>query len=398
MRSRTSFWKPFMTDSTMMSAATPSAMPSMDTPEMKEMKPLRRVARPARVYRQPRRSSYGVCIQRGLCIPDNPPLPLSTLARPVSTHLLIPFAAASAPECQALLPGLALPNLQALLQRLAEQPADRGDDHSLSRRTNAPWRARWVCRWPMAPSPGPAAQSDAPTVPQAWFSLCHYQVATGQVNLLPGAQLGLDAADSRALFDALAPLCAEDGIALRWDSSTEWHASGEPLRGIACASLDRASGRQVGDWMPPSPANPTGARLLQRLQSEAQMLFYSHPVHDARAARGLLAVNGFWVHGAGALEAAPSLQAPPAMPDGLRQAALLGDWPAWAQAWQALDTGDVAALLATAQRGEPVTLTLCGERHARSWTTAPASAFARLGRSIKQLFGSAPISDTLKDL
>ena len=49
-------------------------------------------------------------------------------------------------------------------------------------------------------------------------------------------------------------------------------------------------------------------------------------------------------------------------------------------------------------RGEPVTLTLCGERHARTWTTAPASAFARLGRSIKQLFGTAPIGDTLKDL
>jgi hypothetical protein len=36
-------------DSTMISAATPNAMPSIDTPEMKEMKPLRRVARPARV-------------------------------------------------------------------------------------------------------------------------------------------------------------------------------------------------------------------------------------------------------------------------------------------------------------------------------------------------------------
>jgi hypothetical protein len=49
MRSRTSFWKPFITLSTMISAATPSAMPSIDTPEMKEMKPLRRPARPARV-------------------------------------------------------------------------------------------------------------------------------------------------------------------------------------------------------------------------------------------------------------------------------------------------------------------------------------------------------------
>jgi hypothetical protein len=49
MRSRTSFWKPFMTLSTMMSAATPRPMPSMDTPEMNEMKPLRRVPRPPRV-------------------------------------------------------------------------------------------------------------------------------------------------------------------------------------------------------------------------------------------------------------------------------------------------------------------------------------------------------------
>ena len=33
----------------MISAATPSEMPSIDTPEMKEINPLRRVARPARV-------------------------------------------------------------------------------------------------------------------------------------------------------------------------------------------------------------------------------------------------------------------------------------------------------------------------------------------------------------
>ncbi len=42
MRSRTSFWKPFITDSTMISAATPSAMPSIETAEMNEMKRLRR--------------------------------------------------------------------------------------------------------------------------------------------------------------------------------------------------------------------------------------------------------------------------------------------------------------------------------------------------------------------
>ena len=49
IRSVTSFWKPFITLSTTISAATPSAMPNIETAEMKEMKPLRRVARPARV-------------------------------------------------------------------------------------------------------------------------------------------------------------------------------------------------------------------------------------------------------------------------------------------------------------------------------------------------------------
>lgn len=313
-------------------------------------------------------------------------------------HLLIPFAAASAPECQALLPGLKLPKLQALLALLSEQPADRGDDHQLSPPHERALARALGLQVADGQIPWAAAQSEAPTAPQAWFSLCHYQVGMEQVTLLPGAQLALDDAESRALFEAFEPLCAEDGLALRWDSATEWHVSGEPLRGIACASLDRVSGRMVDAWMAESPANPAGGRLLRRLQSEAQMLFYTHPVHDARTARGLLPVNGFWVHGAGALDAVPTLGEAPSMPDTLRQAALRADWSGWQRSWQALEAGEIAALLAAAQRGEPVTLTLCGERHARTWTTVPVSAFARLGRSIKQLFGTTPIADTLKDL
>ena len=45
MRARSSFWKPFITDSTTISAATPSAMPAIEMSEMKEMKWLRRLAR-----------------------------------------------------------------------------------------------------------------------------------------------------------------------------------------------------------------------------------------------------------------------------------------------------------------------------------------------------------------
>ena len=45
MRSRISRWKPLITASVVISAATPIAMPRMEASEMKEMKPLRRLAR-----------------------------------------------------------------------------------------------------------------------------------------------------------------------------------------------------------------------------------------------------------------------------------------------------------------------------------------------------------------
>lgn len=331
-------------------------------------------------------------------IPDNRAMPAPPLVTEPSCHLLVPFAAASAPECQALLPALQLPRLTLLLSLLIEQAPDLGENETLS-----PPHERALARalgLPVADGriPWVAAQSDTPTLPQAWFSPCHFQVGMGMVQLLPIPQGDFPEDEGRALMDSLAPFCAEDGIRLQYDSPTLWHACGEALRGLACASLDRVSGRQVDAWMAESPDNPAGALLLKRLQSEAQMLFYAHPVHDARTARGQLPVNGFWVHGAGALDIEPTPTRPPDMPDTLRQAALRADWAAWKTAWTALDAGVIADLLAAAQRGEPVTLTLCGERHARTWTTSAPSAWARLTRPFTKLLGHPPARLILEDL
>ncbi len=321
-----------------------------------------------------------------------------TTASAAARHLLIPFAAASDGACRALFPALQLPNLQALLGWLACAHTDSGDDHTLS-----PPHERALARaLGLAPADGlipwAAGQSDAPAAPQAWFSPCHFQIGTDHISLIPGEQIALDAADSRALLEALTPYCAEDGITLRFDSATRWHASGEALRGIACASLDRVSGRAVDGWMPASPANPVGSQLLKRLQSEAQMLFYSHLAHDARTARGLLPVNGFWVHGAGALDAPIPETAAPSVPDTLRQAALRTDWPAWQRAWTQLDATDIKSLLEAARLGEAVSLTLCGERSAQTWVNAPRSTGARIARLFKKLLGAAPAWKALEAL
>ena len=255
---------------------------------------------------------------------------------------------------------------------------DSGTDHSLSApHERALAHAIGLVRadgsaYPDGRLPWAAAHSDTPELPQAWFTPCHFQVGMEQVTLLPGDQLGLTDEHARPLFDALAPYCAEDGITLRYESATRWHASGEVLRGIACASLDRVGGRSVEAWMTDSTANPAGGQLLKRLQSEAQMLFYTHPAHDA--ARSAAPAPASTASGSAAR--APSttrltLRAAPAMPDALRSAALQADWARWKDAWAALDNSDIQDLLDRARRGEPVTLTLCGER-SRSASPTPA--------------------------
>ena len=309
-------------------------------------------------------------------------------------HLLVPFASASAPECRAVLRDLALPNLSALLAALAPQPPDTGEDQAFS----TP-HERALARWLGLPTddgriPWTAAASDQPTQPQAWFTPSHFQVGMDQVTLLPGDQIGLEEADSRALFDALAPFCAEDGIALVYESATRWHAQGEPLRDLMCASLDRVSGRSVADWTP----SQGRSQLITRLQSEAQMLFYTHAVNDRREAARAYIVNGFWVHGAGALAHPPAKVAPPTQPDGLRQAALRADWAAWRAAWLALDAGAIAQALQRVRDGKPFTLTLCGERSAQIWAPPPTGLGQKIGRLFNALRGAQPAWKTLETL
>lgn len=321
-------------------------------------------------------------------------MPLPHIEPDSAQHLLVPFASASAPECQAVLRDLALPNLSALLAALAPQPADNGDDQAFS----TP-HERALARWLGLPAddgriPWAAAASKQPTQPQAWFSPCHFQVGMDQVTLLPGDRIGLEEADSRALLNALAPFCAEDGIALAFESATRWHAQGEPLRDLVCASLDRVSGRSVADWTPSQGRSP----LITRLQSEAQMLFYTHTVNDRREAARASIVNGFWVHGAGALAQPPANVAPPTQPDTLRQAALRADWAAWRAAWLALDAGAVAQGVQRVRASAPFTLTLCGERSAQTWTPPPSGLGQKIGRFFNAFRGSPPAWKTLEAL
>ena len=95
------------------------------------------------------------------------------------------------------------------------------------------------------------------------------------------------------------------------------------------------------------------------------MLLHTHPINDAREARGALPVNSFWLSGTGRSQAPEAAASLPTVDERLRAPLLAEDWAGWAEAWQALDAQVLSALDAQATRGESVSLSLCGERHAR---------------------------------
>ncbi len=291
-------------------------------------------------------------------------------------HVLIPFAFSNSEGCAIALRTLTLPQLEKLLTHLTPLPLDGGDESSLS-----PPHERALARalgLPVADGLIPWAARQAQATEGAWgfITPCHWQVGSKHIVMSSGALPDFPAPESQALLAAMQPYFAEDGITLHYEQPSRWLARSDAFDGLAAASLDRVIGRNVANWMPQG----AGAARLQRLQSEMQMLLYTHPVNEARAARGVPPVNSFWLSGTGALPdrfAQAALAPAPLTVNTLRDAALREDWAAWTQAWQALDATECTALLAALDRGERSEFTLCGERNAQTFSAQPQTYWKR---------------------
>ena len=273
-------------------------------------------------------------------------------------------------------------NLARLLQRMKPLETDQGETFSLStphERVLArahglvgqddfvdgliPWAA-WE-----------AAKSIANADGKAWAFItpCHWAMGREHATLSDPHTLALSASESQTLLEAMQPYFATEGITLHLAAPDRWLAEGEVFRHQPTASIDRVLGRNVDPWLPGAKT----AGSLRRLQNEMQMLLYTHPLNDERAAARQLSVNSFWISGSGAL-GKPVAGASPELitTRTLAQAIFKDDWSAYAQAWAELDAGPIARLLARQRSGERVRLSLCGERNAQTFETAPASIFS----------------------
>lgn len=298
-------------------------------------------------------------------------------------HLVLPYAGALTPAAAQAASSLALPHLEGLLARLTPTHRDSGDELTLSPPHERAWAA--AAGWPLVDGLLPLAaaaarrdglaRDDAPAGDAPGWGLLsptHWHFGTEQASLMDPAGLALDDADARELFDTLQVLFNDDGWQLLWGAPTRWYLRHASLATLPTASLDRVVGRNVDPWL----TNHPQARPFRRRQVEAQMLLHTHPVNSRREARGKLPVNSFWLSGTG--RALPG-QPPPDWHshDGLREPALAEDWAAWAEAWAQLDAGPLRELLARASAGEPVALTLAGERHAQRYEARPRGLMKR---------------------
>jgi hypothetical protein len=305
-------------------------------------------------------------------------------------HLIIPFASVLSEAAAKHQQDLQLPHLRKLLEILTLVDSDIGTEESFS-----PPHERALARaqgMPVVDGYIPwAAQAaaglglkDANSTVWGWVTLCNNVVGNGSMTMEDPALLQATEAESRQLFNAMQPYFAEDGISLHYVAPNQWLASGEPLRGVRTASLDRVMGQDLAPWQ---PAQGESSKL-RRLQNEMQMLLYTHAVNDARSRANSSAINSIWLHGTGELTMLEvKVSANINTPRELANAALKEDWTAWVKAWEQLDATVCADLVKRMQAGKPVVLTLCGERSALTYEMRSKSTLEQLKGKLSGIFG-----------
>jgi hypothetical protein len=303
-------------------------------------------------------------------------------------HLIVPFAAISSPAGQDALAHLATPALDALLAGCHETARDDGDEgspttpHERACARALGWRVDGDVSLPWAARQAAADGIDVGRAAWGLLTPVHWRVGADAVHLADPRALALDEAQSRALFDAVRPLFDSEGFTMAWGAPLRWYVAHPDLAALPTASLDRVIGRNVERWLP----TQAQAQRLRRLQSEVQMLLYTHPINEAREAADLPVVNSFWLSGCGMFRSGAARDVH--VDDRLSAPALAGDWAAWAAAWTALD----ASLLPT----RPLhTITLCGERGSITFERSEQRLWQRLASALK---GRTPARERLRAL
>ncbi|NYT24272.1 hypothetical protein H0A73_11720 [Alcaligenaceae bacterium] len=179
-----------------------------------------------------------------------------------------------------------------------------------------------------------------------WLAqLVHVAPARDGAALIPASELAITPEESALLLEAAGDFLADSGFAITPFDTTHWRVGPPPEYRPACASPALVSITSVNDWW----TQDAEGRPWRRLVNELQMLWFDHPVNQAREARGLRPVNSLWLYGGarpsqlGTPDAAGNGE-PPRVLRGLQGPALVQDWGSWLQELERLEHEEFAAL------------------------------------------------------
>lgn len=207
-------------------------------------------------------------------------------------HLTLLVSDAFLPE--EIAPDIAAPQLPGL-----ETLIGRGS----SQRTAGCFLEEWLLRaWDVHGSPvAPLtllADGIAPAA-ETWLRAdpVHMRIERDHIQLFDHHTFELEQAEADALVAALNSHFAADGIVLQAPHPTRWYARIRAAEKPDTAPLWRAARHSVFERLPVSK----GETNWKSIANEIQMLFFEHPVNQAREARGEPAISGAWFWGAGEL-------------------------------------------------------------------------------------------------
>ena len=132
---------------------------------------------------------------------------------------------------------------------------------------------------------------------QFWLSVDPVQMIPDRdtLVLIPSEDLQISEDESKQLLATFNAHFAEDKVELIWARPNHWYLSIVQPVDIKTTSIDEIAYKSVNDYYPTGNA----AQYWRQLLNETQMLFYSHPVNEARREKGWPEINSVWLWGEG---------------------------------------------------------------------------------------------------
>ena len=129
----------------------------------------------------------------------------------------------------------------------------------------------------------------------------HIHAARDHLVLTSTAILDIQASEADALFESVKDIFAEMSDITHRSKPHKWFIESSALQTLSTVSTAQAESRNIDHWMPSDTSLEGVARQWRKWQNEIQMIWFNHPVNEAREAEGMLSINSVWISGNGKL-------------------------------------------------------------------------------------------------